>query len=157
MSLSGGIFVCTQIAALDFSWVLQHPWSSALQGCLLIDLDGSYGPRSGSRLVGGSWQDCLQPPLTCVALVCRHLAFFILSPHRGTELRRYSRPLFFLLVLGKTPSVWNVMRCIHMCIHPTHWTQERDASAHIRVWSSDAVSWLSEIKVSSSQLPSPPH
>lgn len=37
MRLCGGIFVCTEIAALDFLRVLRRPWSSALQGCLLIN------------------------------------------------------------------------------------------------------------------------
>ena len=96
------------------------------------------------------------PPAAALDLRCGgvpSLGFLILSPCGGTGLRHCSRPLFFFLVSGKT--LWgNVTRCVHMCTHP--WTQERDASTHIRVWSSDAVSWSSEIKVSSSQLPSPP-
>lgn len=99
------------------------------------------------------------PPAAPLALHCGgvpSLGFLDLSPRGGTGLQHCSRPLSFFLVSGKTLR-GNVIRRVHVCAHPTRWTQERDASTHIRVWSSDAVSWLSEIKVSSSQLPSPPH
>lgn len=142
------------------TWLLACPAAAAVLGALRTFVNwfrqqwrSKEREPTWRRFGGGSW----------VASACSHsrhvvlsLGFLILSPGGGREMRSCLRPLLIFLISGKTLSVGNATRRVHVCTHPIVWTQERDANTHIYVWSSDAVNWLSESKVSSSQLPSPP-
>lgn len=142
------------------TWLLACPAAAAVLSALRTFVNWFRQQRQSKeqeltwkRLGGGSW----------VASACSHprhvvlsLGFLILSPGGGREMRSCLRPLLFFLISGKTPSVGNATRRVHVCTHPIVRTQEHDANTHIYFWSRDAVSWLSESKVSSFQLPSPP-
>lgn len=162
--LRRGAFGRTRRGTLGFLRVLQWPWSSALPGRLVIDLDWSYGLRSRTPLRAEVWwwllaEPHLQPPSARVAVVGITLIFDFKSFWRHKSSDIVQDHSFSASSQAKLRS--NVIMSTHMCSHPTSRTQECDGSAHTRVWSSDAVSWLTEIKVrlfpvtSSSTLPIP--
>lgn len=162
--LRRGAFGRTQRGALRSLRVLQWLGSSALPGRLVIDLDWSYGPRSGTPLRAEVWwwlltEPHLQPPSVHVAVVGISSFFDFKSSWRHKSSDIVQDRSFSASSQAKLRS--NVIMSTHMCSHPTSRTQERGGSAHTRVWSSNAVSWLTEIKVrlfpvtSSSTLPIP--
>lgn len=144
--------------------VLQCPWSSALPGHLLIDLDCSYGLRSRTPLRGEVWwwflaRPHLQPP-SAHGVVAITLIFDFKSSwrHRAQTLFKAA---YFLAHLRQNSEA--VSLGLHTCAATPHSGPRSvsDVSTLIRVWSSGAVSWLTDVKVrlfpvtNSSMLPIP--